>query len=101
VNASYFSYSATRAVQAMTAKLRVIPGRYQLTSTTAKLPVTLVNSFDTPTVVNLSLIPLNSRITIENVNNITVSCKIEAAINSGSKCHVAPGSVLVNRPIYE
>jgi hypothetical protein len=65
----------------MTAKLRVIPGRYQLTSTTAKLPVTLVNSFDTPTVVSLSLIPMNSRIRIENVNNITLAAKSRQQLN--------------------
>jgi hypothetical protein len=77
----YFSYSAAIAVKSMTAKLRVIPGRYQLTSTTAKLPVTLVNSFDTPTVVSLSLIPMNSRIRIENVNNITLAAKSRQQLN--------------------
>jgi len=91
----YFSYSAARAVQAMTAKLRVIPGRYQLTSTTAKLPVTLVNSFDTPTVVNLSLIPLNSRIRVENVNSIALAAKSRQQLTLEVNV-IAPGSVLVN-----
>ena len=91
----YFSYSATRAVQGMTSKLRVIPGRYQLTSTTAKLPVTLVNSFDTPTVVNLSLIPLNSRIRVENVNNIVLAAKSRQQLTLEVNV-IAPGSVLVN-----
>ena len=91
----YFSYSAARAVQAMTAKLRVIPGRYQLTSTTAKLPVTLVNSFDTPTVVNLSLIPLNSRVQIEDVDNIALAAKSRQQLTLEVNV-IAPGSVLVD-----
>ena len=87
--------ASARAVQAMTAKLRVIPGRYQLTSTTAKLPVTLVNSFDTPTVVNLSLIPLNSRIRVENVYNVKLAAKSRQQLTLEVNV-IAPGSVLVN-----
>jgi len=91
---TYFSDSAVRAVQLMTAKLRVTPGRYQLTSSTAKLPVTLVNSFDTPTVVSVSLIPMNSRMIVQNVNNVTLAAKSRQQISIEVDV-VAPGSTVV------
>ena len=91
---TYFSDSAVRAVQLMTSKLRVTPGRYQLTSSTAKLPVTLVNSFDTPTVVSVSLIPMNSRMIVQNVNNVTLAAKSRQQISIEVDV-VAPGSTVV------
>lgn len=91
---SYFAESAVRAVQEMTSKLRVTPGRYQLTSSTVKLPVTLVNSFDTPTVVSVSLIPSNSRMSVENVNNVALAAKSRQQISIEVDV-VAPGSTIV------
>jgi hypothetical protein len=91
---SYFSDSSVRAVQVMTSKLRVTPGRYQLTSSNAKLPVTLVNSFDTPTVVSVSLIPMNSRMRVQNVNNVTLAAKSRQQISIEVDV-VAPGSTVV------
>jgi hypothetical protein len=91
---AYFSYNKNKAVRELANELRVISGRYQITSSGAKLPVTLVNNFETTTVVSVSLIPMNSRIHIENVNNI------ELAPNSRQQILVpvdviAPGSTLV------
>jgi hypothetical protein len=91
---SYFAKSKDRSVKEVANKLKVISGRYQITSSGAKLPVTLVNEFETATVVSVSLIPMNSRIHIENVNNI------ELAPNSRQQILVpvdvvAPGSTLV------
>lgn len=91
---AYFSYNKNKAVRELADELRVISGRYQITSSGAKLPVTLVNNFETATVVSVSLIPMNSRIHIENVNNI------ELAPNSRQQILVpvdviAPGSTLV------
>jgi hypothetical protein len=91
---TYFSDSAVRAVQLMTSKLRVTSGRYQLTSSSAKLPVTLVNSFDTPTVVSVSLIPLNSRMMVQNVNNVTLAANSRQQISIEVDV-IAPGSTVV------
>ncbi|CAN2230203.1 hypothetical protein MCEMRE26_01462 [Candidatus Nanopelagicaceae bacterium] len=91
---SQFSYASVESVKKVMAKLRVSAGRYQITSKSAKLPVTLINDFDTPTVVSLSLIPSNTRIQLENVNGI------ELAANSRQQLSikvdvVAPGSTVV------
>ena len=91
---SYLSYASVESVKKVMAKLRVNPGRYQLTSESAKLPVTLINDFDTPTVVSLSLIPTNSRMLVQDVQ------EIELAANSRQQLSIevdvyAPGSTVV------
>ncbi len=91
---AYWSYSATNAVKKVSNKLRVISGRYQLTSESVKVPLTLVNSFETATTVNLSLIPMNSRVQVENLSNITIPAKSRIQISVPFKV-IAPGSTLV------
>ena len=91
---SYLSYASVEAVKKVMAKLRVNPGRYRLTSDSVKLPVTLINDFDTPTVVSLSLMPSNSRMAIADVK------KIELEANSRQQLSIevdvfAPGSTTV------
>lgn len=90
----FYSYNQSSATKALAARLRVIPGRYQITSTTAKLPITLVNNFDTASVVSVSLIPMNSRMQVENINNITVAPKSRQQILVPVDV-IAPGSTLV------
>ena len=91
---AYFAYHENAAVDAMTNRLKVIPGRYQLTSNSAKLPITLVNNFDTASVVNVSLIPMNSRMQVENINNVTIAPKSRQQILLPVDV-IAPGSTLV------
>lgn len=77
---AYFSYSARVAARKISSKLRVVSGRYQLTSATTKVPLTIVNKFETATSINLSLIPMNSRVQVENVNNIALPPKSQVQI---------------------
>lgn len=91
---AYFSYSARAAVHEVSAKLKVVSGRYQLTSETVKVPLTLVNKFDTDTVISLSLIPMNSRVQVENINNITLPAKSQIQISVPFTV-IASGSTLV------
>ena len=91
---AYFSYNEKSAVDALANRLKVIPGRYQLTSKSAKLPITLVNNFDTASVVSVSLIPMNSRMQVENINNITIAPKSRQQILLPVDV-IAPGSTLV------
>lgn len=91
---AFFSYNAKVAVQKLSDRLRVSPGRYQITSRSTNLPVTLINNFDTATVVSVSLIPLNSRIQVENLNNIAIAPKSRLQILVPVKV-IAPGSTLV------
>lgn len=91
---AYFSYSARDAVRKVSGKLRVVSGRYQLTSDTVKVPLTLVNKFDTATVVSLSLIPMNSRVQVENLANITLPARSQIQISVPFRV-IASGSTLV------
>lgn len=91
---AYFSYGASAAVDAISNRLKVIPGRYQITSRSAKLPITLVNNFDTASVVSVSLIPMNSRMQVENVNNVTIAPKSRQQILLPVDV-IAPGNTLV------
>jgi len=91
---AYFTYDNNKAVDRVSEKLKVTAGRYQITSRSAELPITLVNNLDTATVVSVSLIPMNSRIQIENVNNITLAPKSRQQILVPVDV-IAPGSTLV------
>lgn len=91
---NYFAYNQKLAAAAISNRLKVIPGRYQITSKSAKLPITVVNNFDTATIVNISLIPLNSHMRVENVNNVTLAPKSRQQILVPVDV-IAPGSTLV------
>lgn len=91
---AYFSYSARDAVARVAAKLKVVSGRYQLTSETVKVPLTLVNKFETATTVNLWLTPRNSRVQVQDVTNITLPPKSQIQISVPFTV-IASGSTLV------
>ena len=91
---AYFSYNAHMAVDKLANRLKVIPGRYQITSKTVKLPITLVNNFDTASVVSVSLIPMNSRMQVENITSVTIAAKSRQQILVLVDV-IAPGSTLV------
>jgi hypothetical protein len=91
---AYFSYQGRDATTKVVKKLRIVPGRFQLTSTKVEVPLTLVNDFETATVVSLSLIPMNSRVQVENVNDITIPPKSFIQISVPFTV-VASGSTLV------
>ena len=91
---AYFSYSARAAVRKVSGKLKVVSGRYQLTSKYVKVPLTLVNKFETSTTVSLSLTPMNSRIQVENINDITLPPKSQIQIAVPFKV-IASGNTLV------
>ena len=69
-NAFTLPTQANEAILKQQHKLRVVVGKYRLTSEKEKLPITLVNDFKTSVLVNLQMIPLNSRVQINGVRNI-------------------------------
>jgi hypothetical protein len=91
---AYFSYSAREAVSKVAAKLKIVSGRYQLTSETVKVPLTLVNKFDTATTVNLWLTPMNSRVQVQDVTNISIPPRSQIQIAVPFTV-IASGSTLV------
>ncbi len=68
----YFSYSAKAAVDAEVHKLRVNSGKYQVTTESAKLPVTIINQFPVAVVVNVAMVPMNSRVVVESFTGVTI-----------------------------
>jgi hypothetical protein len=105
---AYFSYSARDAVTKVANKLKVVSGRYQLTSETSKVPLTLVNKFDTSTTLNLWLTPRNSRIQVQDVTNITIPPRSQIQITvpftviaSGSTLVLAQFATIEGEPVGE
>lgn len=91
---AYFSYTSTAETVRISNKLRVISGRYQLTTESVKVPLTLVNNFETAAVVSLSLIPMNGRVRVTNINEITIPPKSRMQLSVPFTV-IAPGSTLV------
>lgn len=86
--------SADKEVYKATKKLKVVSGRYRLTSAEVKLPVTLVNNFTSPVVVSLELTPRNSRIQIPGISNVSIAAnsKVQLALPANV---LTPGTVTV------
>lgn len=78
---AYFSYQGRDATNDIVKKLRVVSGRYQLTSETVKVPLTVINDFETDTVLSLSLLPMNYRIQVDSINDIVIPAKSRIQIS--------------------
>lgn len=87
--------SADKEVANSVNKLRVVSGRYRLTSSEVKLPITLVNDFSTPVKVSLELSPRNSRIQIDGIADINIdpNSKKQLALTANV---ITPGTVTVD-----
>ncbi len=90
----FFALSATEGVAATLSKLRITSGKYRLTSENVKLPITLINAFDTPVTVNLELTPLNSRIQVSDIKKITLDAQSKTQFTIPFKV-IAPGATTV------
>jgi hypothetical protein len=74
-NQYIFAQNAYTIVTAENHKLRIVPGKYRLSSQHEKIPITLINDFEEPVIVSLRLTPLNSRINVSNIEKITLAEK--------------------------
>ena len=77
----YFAQNADAALGATNHKLRIIPGKYRLTSAHEKVPITLVNDFASPVRVNLQLTPLNSRIKVGRAETVSLAANSKTQIS--------------------
>jgi hypothetical protein len=68
----FFSYDATDGVKNTLNKLRVTSGKYQITSQTGKVPVTVINGFSVPVKINIQVTPLNSRVQVSDISALTI-----------------------------
>jgi len=86
--------SADKEVVRSARKLRIISGRYRLTSAEVKLPITLVNNFSTPVKASLELLPRNSRIQIEGISNVVLDANSKMQLSIPANV-ITPGTVTV------
>lgn len=91
----FFSYNATNAVDAMVKKLRINSGKYQITTSTVELPVTVINDFDVAVKVDILMQPINARVVVDSFNDVVVPAKSKVQLDMRVEV-VAPGQTLIS-----
>jgi hypothetical protein len=91
---NYFSYSAKTAVDTQVRKLRINPGKYQVTTDSAKLPVTIINEFAADVMVNIEMTPMNTRVVVENFAGVVVPANSKKQLELTLDV-VAPGETTI------
>jgi len=90
----YFAHNADMAIAAANHKLRIVPGKYRLTSEHEKVPITVVNDFAAPVRVILQLTPLNSRIKVGGPETVSLPANSKTQLSIPFTV-IAPGSTAV------
>lgn len=91
---TYFTNSALAAVATQTHKLRVNPGKYQITTENAKLPVTVINQFPVEVTVDISMMARNSRILVFGFNGVHLPPNSKTQLELATQV-VAPGETTI------
>jgi len=78
-------------------KLRIVSGRYQITTANQKMPITLVNEFDSPAKVDLLFRPLNNRVVFPEYRGITLATKSKIQVSVPIKTIAAGDTTVVAR----
>jgi len=91
----YFSYSATTAVKEMVNKLRINSGKYQITTSSVKLPVTVINEFDIDVTVDIAMLPMNSRVIVGSFDNVVIPAQSKKQLEMRVDV-IAPGQTSVS-----
>jgi hypothetical protein len=91
----YFSYSAPTAVKEMVNKLRINSGKYQITTSSVKLPVTVINEFDIDVTVDIAMLPMNSRVIVGSFDNVVIPAQSKKQLEMQVDV-IAPGQTSVS-----
>ena len=97
-SSEYFSYSATVAVKEMVNKLRINSGKYQITTASVKLPVTVINEFKVDVTVDIAMLPINSRIIVGSFDNVVIPAQSKKQLEMQVDV-IAPGQTTVTAVI--
>lgn len=91
---AYFSFNAKTAVDAQLHRLRVNPGKYQLTTEKAALPVTVINEFPIDVTVDIQMLAMNTRVVVDSFTGVklTANSKRQLELNAFV---IAPGQTIV------
>lgn len=90
----YFSYSARTAVNNLVNKLRINSGKYQITTSNVKLPVTVINDFDSDVTVDIAMLPINSRVIVDSFQGVTIPARSKKQLEMQVEV-IAPGQTAV------
>jgi hypothetical protein len=90
----FYFQSANSAVNTMIDKLRINSGNYQITTSNVKLPVTVINEFNSDVTVNIKMSPTNSRVTVGSFENITIPARSKKQLELNVAV-IAPGQTTV------
>ena len=96
----YFSYSATEAVDAMVHKLRINSGKYQITTSSVKLPVTVINEFAVDVTVDIAMLPINSRVVVDSFDDVVIPANSKRQLEMQVDV-IAPGQTTVSALITD
>lgn len=91
----YFSYSARTAVDTLVNKLRINSGKYQITTSSVKLPVTVINDFDSDVTVDIAMLPVNSRVIVDSFQGVTIPAQSKKQLEMQVEV-IAPGQTAVS-----
>ena len=90
----FFSYNAEAIVAKTLNKLRVTSGKYQIASSAGKLPVTVINNFSVPVIVNIKFTTLNSRLQVSNIIGLQIPANSRTQLAMPFTV-IAPGATTV------
>ena len=97
---NYFSYSATEAVDVMVNKLRINSGKYQITTSSVKLPVTVINEFAVDVTVDIAMLPINSRVVVDSFDDVVIPANSKRQLEMQVDV-IAPGQTTVSALITD
>ena len=89
-----FSLNSRIAVDAQVQKLRIVRGKYQLTTEMSSLPVTVINEFPVDVTVNIRMVAGNARIIVDSFTGVVLPAlsKLQLELNAFV---IAPGQTVV------
>jgi hypothetical protein len=97
---NYFSYNASKAVKDVVDKLRINSGNYQITTSSVKLPVTVINEFNVDVTINVSMVPVSTRVRVGSFEDVLIPAgskrQLEMVVDV-----VAPGQTVVAATITD
>ncbi len=90
----HFVANAVEAVAVQTHRLRVNPGKYQITTENAKLPVTVINQFPIDVTIDISMMAKNSRILVSGFTGVHLAPNSKTQLELATQV-IAPGETTV------
>jgi hypothetical protein len=79
----------------MVNKLRINSGKYQITTSSVKLPVTVINEFPVDVTVDIAMLPINSRVVVDSFDDVLIPANSKRQLEMQVDV-IAPGQTSVS-----